>query len=197
MFILTIISAVYLNMSLKECPLLLKLFPQDEIIVKASGNIPYSFANWEDGVTVEVSQGTSSYGPYSNKKKVFGVYFENDIEIEILNPNNQYSKFVIGCYAPSIDNTDDFHNPHGFKPVGSYNYDYKLTNYPILFTDDQGASMYYIGIGLLFGLTFIASYVLYFRSDQRYELCYAFPFLLCLFRLLLGNRRAARISGEP
>ena len=155
-----------------DCPFALPLDPKFDMYITTQGKMAYSFANWEDGVFIEVHQVASTYGPYRNKNKVFGIYFEGDAQIHITNEKNQKSLFVVGCDLRSNStslNNPNFNSPLNYKTVGKYSYNYRGTSYPILFTDDQGASYYYIGVGLIICGCIISSFIIYFREHSVRE----------------------------
>lgn len=156
-----------------SCPLALKLLPYDEIEVSVPSYTPVSFANWKKNVYIEVSMedgGDKKYGPYTNKRKVFGIYFGKiKSTILITNDKSTSTKIVLGCNPKQ--NQSNFYFPNGFKHVGNYSQDYEETIYPILFTDDQSLSKYFLKLDIpIICISFLASFILMCYSGKCYDL---------------------------
>ena len=137
-----------------NCPLAIRLDKRDEFHVNVPKYFPVSFANWGDDVEIEI-ESSKTYGPYNNKKRVFGIYFgEYNATIKIM--SDAESQIVFGCLKNNSES--DLHRPGDYSwPVGSYEREYKNTDYPILFTDDQGLSgVYTKGVITIICLIFVA-----------------------------------------
>lgn len=142
------------NLTEDNCPMVIRLFERDEFHVNVPSEFPVSFANWSEDVEIEV-EASKIYGPYDNKNKVFGMYF-GSYESMIKITSNVNSQIVLGCRKNNDIN--ELHHPGGYaKPVGTYERDYKQSEYPILFTDDQGLSkIFTIGVSIIAGAVFLA-----------------------------------------
>ena len=120
------------------------------------GNISYSFANWQDGIEIEIQEGSAQYGPYFKDSKVFGIHFQNPVDIEITNTKNDNLLFIIGCYSGPDkynegDNSSDYYqyylHPFGFSPIG--NKLNKNSSYPIIFSDYNFSSFSLFSLGII------------------------------------------------
>ena len=148
MFLL-IINLHTLNISEDTCPMTLKIRADEEIDVKVPADFPVSFANWVGDLNIEIEsfgEMKKIYGPYSNKRKVFGIYFRESSSIIKLTSEKVITKIVLGCldYNDINNSMDGLNNPGGWAyPVGSYSRNFSETDYPVLFTDDSGLSIYF------------------------------------------------------
>ena len=171
------------HLTLETCPICFRILPKDEINIKAPGNVSYSFVNWSADMTIEIKQGSHSYGPFTRKSKVFGIYFRQDVNIFITNKNDRNFTFFIGCYR---FNTTMYPDPYCYRydcsdskysqnskelnsPYGIYaeKYSKEVSNVksPIIYADDWTFSFYYIGIILMLVISFFIVVYLPLKMD--------------------------------
>ena len=151
-----------------DFPLVIQMLPLSHVYILIPKSYAYSFANWEDGVTVSISINSTIYGTYTKENKIYGFISSGRANLEITNEGLKPTTFVIGQatsnYAKDI--YYHFYNPSGYHPVDILDVLINKSNSVILYAGRKSLTGGYIAIIVFIILAFLGSFFIIFNESE-------------------------------